>query len=407
MIPRKRIDIDWRDLAYGLLASLLARDRKGAQSAVEHYWSAHGDALAALSVRSAFDLVLQQLTLPQGSEVLVSAVTIHDMVAVIEHHGLVAVPVDLDPASCAVNLDALTAAITPRTRAVVVAHLFGSRMPMDAVVELAQRHGLFLFEDCAQAFATDAYRGRAGSDVTHFSFGAIKTATAGGRALCRFRDTQLRNSVATRQRDYPPQPVTRFIRKLCKLAILKALGGRLPYTLFVALCRLAGRAHDDVISRATRGFAGGALIQQLRQQPPAAMLALLERRLRAMTADDLAPRIAAAVSLRNQLPAQRHPGAASACHCHWVLPIRSEQPDALVSHLCEQGFDATRGASSLYAVPAPTDHAAAVQAHRMMAEIVYLPFDTCASADEIARLAGAIMRFEQKPDTANGGQHQS
>jgi len=407
MIPRKRIDIGWRDLAYGLLASLLARDRKGAQSAVEHYWSAHGDALAALSVRSAFDLVLQQLTLPQGSEVLVSAVTIHDMVAVIEHHGLVAVPVDLDPASCAVNLDALTAAITPRTRAVVVAHLFGSRMPMDAVVELAQRHGLFLFEDCAQAFATDAYRGRAGSDVTHFSFGAIKTATAGGRALCRFRDTQLRNSVATRQRDYPPQPVTRFIRKLCKLAILKALGGRLPYTLFVALCRLAGRAHDDVISRATRGFAGGALIQQLRQQPPAAMLALLERRLRAMTADDLAPRIAAAVSLRNQLPAQRHPGAASACHCHWVLPIRSEQPDALVSHLCEQGFDATRGTSSLYAVPAPTDHAAAVQAHRMMAEIVYLPFDTCASADEIARLAGAIMRFEQKPDTANGGQHQS
>jgi dTDP-4-amino-4,6-dideoxygalactose transaminase len=100
------------------------------------------------------------------------------MVAVIEHHGLVAVPIDLDPASCAVNLDALVAAITPRTRAVVVAHLFGSRMRMDAVVELAQRHSLFLLEDCAQAFAADAYRGHAGSDVTLFSFGTIKTATA-------------------------------------------------------------------------------------------------------------------------------------------------------------------------------------------------------------------------------------
>ena len=144
MIPRKRIDIGWRDLAYGLFAGLFARDRKGTQSTVEHYWSPHGDALAALSVRSAFDLVLQQLALPHDSEVLVSAVTIRDMVAVIEHHGLVAVPIDLDPASCAVNLDALVAAITPRTRAVVVAHLFGSRMRMDAVVELAQRHGLFL-----------------------------------------------------------------------------------------------------------------------------------------------------------------------------------------------------------------------------------------------------------------------
>ena len=407
MIPRKRIDIGWRDLAYGLFAGLFARDRKGTQSTVEHYWSPHGDALAALSVRSAFDLVLQQLALPHDSEVLVSAVTIRDMVAVIEHHGLVAVPIDLDPASCAVNLDALVAAITPRTRAVVVAHLFGSRMRMDAVVELAQRHGLFLLEDCAQAFAADAYRGHAGSDVTLFSFGTLKTATAGGGALCRFRDTQLRNSVAARQRDYPPQPVTRFMRKLCKLAVLKALGGRLPYTLFVALCRLAGRAHDDVISRATRGFAGGALIQQLRQQPPAAMLALLERRLRGMTADDLAPRIAAAVSLRNQLPARRHPGAASALHCHWVLPICSEQPDALVRHLCAQGFDATRGASSLYAAPSPIGHAAAVQAQRMMAEIVYLPFDTCASADEIARLAAAIMRFEKIPDTANVGQTQS
>ncbi len=123
--------------------------------------------------------------------------------------------------------------------------------------------------------------------------------------------------------------------------------------------------------------------------------ALLERRLPAMAATDLAPRIAAAVSLLNQLPAQRHPSAASAYHCNWVLPICSEQPDALVSHLCEQGFDATRGASSLYAVPSPLGRAAAVQALRMMTHVVYLPFDTCASAEELSRLADLITRLEE------------
>ena len=404
MIPRKHIDIGWTDLAYGLAAGLFVRDQKHTQRAVEDYWSPQGDALAALSVRSAFDLVLQQLALPHGSEVLVSAVTIRDMVAVIEHHGLIAVAVDLDPASCAVIPAALAAAITPRTRALLVAHLFGSRMPMDALVQLAQHHGLFLFEDCAQAFAADAYRGHAGSDVTLFSFGTIKTATAGGGALCRFRDRQLRDRVAERQQHYPPQPVTRYMRKLCKLALLKVLGGRLLYTLFVGLCRLAGRDHDAVISGATRGFARGALIQQLRQQPPAAMLALLARRLRATTAEDLAVRISAAVSLRNQLPAQDHPGAAAAAHCHWVLPIRSEQPDALVRHLAAQGYDATRGASSLYAVPPAAGHAAPVQAQRMMAAIVYLPFDTCKSAQEISRLAGAIKQFDARSAASDSGQ---
>ncbi len=395
MIPRKKLDIGWRDLAFGLKACLAAADRAALQAAVEHLWSPAGNALALLSVRSGFDLLLQHLALPRGSEILVSAITIGDMAGIIEHHGLVAVPVDLDPATCAVRPDALEAAVTANTRAIVIAHLFGSRMEMDGIAEFAHRHRLFLFEDCAQAFAADGYRGHAGSDVAMFSFGTIKTATAGGGALFSFRDGALREKVAARQRSYPLQPASQFAKKLLKIAALKALSYRPPYTLFVLLCRACGSSHDRIISKAVRGFAGGELMPKLRQQAPAALLALLARRLRHCTPTQLALRIAAANTLLQQLPASCRLGADASHHTHWVLPIQSTASDALVAYLWRQGYDATRGASSMIAVPAPAGRAAVTEAQRMMERIVYLPFDTCGSAEELGKLAKAIAQFDE------------
>ena len=98
-------------------------------------------------MRSGFDLYLSALALPRGSEVLVSAVNIRDMVEILEHHGLVAVPVDLELATLAPQAGAWEQAITPHTRAILVAHLFGSRVPMRPVLDLAARHRLLMIED--------------------------------------------------------------------------------------------------------------------------------------------------------------------------------------------------------------------------------------------------------------------
>lgn len=62
-----------------------------------------------------FDLLLQTLKLPAGSEVLCSAVTIPDMIYLLRHHGLVPVPVDLDPQTLAVDVCQLRAAVTEVT----------------------------------------------------------------------------------------------------------------------------------------------------------------------------------------------------------------------------------------------------------------------------------------------------
>ena len=103
--PRHRLDIRLRDFAYALLAGAWARNPGRLSARLGAGWSPPGEGLACRSVRSGFHLLLESLALPAGSEVLVSAVTHPDMVRILESHGLVAVPVDLDIATLAPRLD--------------------------------------------------------------------------------------------------------------------------------------------------------------------------------------------------------------------------------------------------------------------------------------------------------------
>ncbi len=178
-------------------------DRAGLADDLEDLWSAADDAFACLSVRSGFDLWLKALQLPVGSEVLVSAITIRDMVRIIESHGLVPVPVDLQPDDLSVDLESLERAISPRTRAILVAHLFGTRQRLEPILDIARRHGLFVAEDCAQAFAGRHYTGHPQADISMFSFGSIKTATALGGAMLCVRDAQILAQMRQLQKSYP------------------------------------------------------------------------------------------------------------------------------------------------------------------------------------------------------------
>ena len=106
MIPRKRLDIGWSDLLYGMRCCLGAGDPARVRERIERAWSSEGTegaGLACLSVRSGFDALLAVLAFPPGSEVLMSALTIRDMTRIVEEHGLIPVPVDLDPRTLAVR----------------------------------------------------------------------------------------------------------------------------------------------------------------------------------------------------------------------------------------------------------------------------------------------------------------
>ena len=99
--PRHRLDLAGGDVLTGLRATLRAPDPVALEAAVLQAAGLTGRGLICLSVRSAWDLQLQVLGWPTGSEVIVSAITHPDIITILQAHGLRAVPVDLDLATLA------------------------------------------------------------------------------------------------------------------------------------------------------------------------------------------------------------------------------------------------------------------------------------------------------------------
>ena len=119
------------------LDELFARDR------------ANERALVTLSVRSAFDLYFQVKKFPPGSEVLMTAVNIPDMVRIIEEHGCVPVPVDVDLDTFQPSLDQIKAATCPKTVCMLFGHVFGITYDPAPYAEFLQGRNIDIIEDCA------------------------------------------------------------------------------------------------------------------------------------------------------------------------------------------------------------------------------------------------------------------
>ena len=108
-------------------------------------------AIGCASGTDALLLPLRALDLKPGDEVITTPFTFFATAGAIHNTGGTPVFVDIDPSTFNIAPDAIEAAITPRTRGIVVVHLFGQMAAMESVLPLAERHGLALIEDAAQA----------------------------------------------------------------------------------------------------------------------------------------------------------------------------------------------------------------------------------------------------------------
>ncbi len=388
MFARKQIDISYRDLTAALgycLWPTLSRQRL--EAGLARLWSEDDDTVPALSVRTAFDCWLATQNLPRGSEVIVSGINIPDMARILEHHGLQMVPVDVDLATMEILADELEDAITPRTRLVLLAHLFGSRMDMEPVFEITRRHPrILVVEDCAQAFdGCTGYRGDAHSDLSLFSFGAIKTASALGGALARVRDAAVRERMRAMMAEYPAQGRAYFFKRALKFAALKTLGLHWIYTAFTQACGMFGVDYDLLVVNAVRGFRGD-LIPLLRRQPALPQLALLRRRLRRYPRARLEARRQAGLRVNQQLPTPaRCVGHANAHNTWWLFPVYTDHKSELVDALRAEGFDATASSSQLCAMEGEDGPAA--DCEDFMDGTVYVPVYAGIPNDALDRLA--------------------
>jgi len=111
----------------------------------------------------AIELALRAVEVRPDDEVIMPANTFIATAEAASRIGAVPVFVDVDPDQLLIDPAAVESAITARTRAIVPVHLFGQTAPMDAITPIAERHGLVIVEDAAQAQGASSTVGRAGS----------------------------------------------------------------------------------------------------------------------------------------------------------------------------------------------------------------------------------------------------
>jgi len=419
---RHRLDIRLRHFAYALVAGVWAREPERLSTRLETGWSRAGKGLACRSVRSGFHLLLDSLALPAGTEVLVSAVTHPDMVRILEAHGLVAVPVDLDIATLAPRLDLAERLVTPRTAAMLVAHLFGGRVDMNPLADFAKRHRLLLWEDCAQAFTgprdarearvgpSDAREARVGpsdarearveppdtgdarAEVSMYSFGALKTCTALGGALLKVKDPHLLARMRAAQEGWRPQARRAYAGSVLKFLVFTLVTRPVPYGVLARVCHVLGRDFDRLVNSSVRAFHSGPLLPQLEVRPCAPLLATLEYRLRTFDRERLRRRAAAGEWLGANLPEHIKPvGRRMERRTHWLFPVISRDPERLILACRAAGVDGARAASSVTVVHAPPGRPEAepAAARQMMSGLVFLPAYPELPRRSLARLVAA------------------
>jgi dTDP-4-amino-4,6-dideoxygalactose transaminase len=154
-------------------------------------------ALHSLAVNSAtagLHLALEALGIGPGDEVITTTHTFTATAEVVRYLGADVVLVDIDPATLCIDVAAVEAAITPRTKAVMPVHYAGLAADMQALLALAKKRGLKVVEDAAHALPTTCggkLIGTLASDVTVFSFYANKTITTGEGGMVVTRDAEL------------------------------------------------------------------------------------------------------------------------------------------------------------------------------------------------------------------------
>ena len=125
-----------------------------------------------------------------GDEVIVPGNTWLATAMAAVYVGATPVFVDVEPSTLCLDPAKFEAAITPKTRAVIPVHLFGSMADLDAITDIARKHDLVVIEDCAHAHGGEWDGRGVGShgDVGSFSFQQSKTLPAGESGICLTND---------------------------------------------------------------------------------------------------------------------------------------------------------------------------------------------------------------------------
>jgi len=141
----------------------------------------------------ALHLALLALGIGEGDEVIVPTLTYIASVNAIKYTGATPVFIDSERNYWQLNVNDIEKLITSKTKAIMPVHLYGGVCNMDAIIKLAEKHNLFVVEDCAEAIGSRFGNKKVGSfgDIAAFSFFGNKTITTGEGGMVLTNDETL------------------------------------------------------------------------------------------------------------------------------------------------------------------------------------------------------------------------
>jgi perosamine synthetase len=213
-------------------------------------------AIAVTNGSAALDAAVAALGLGPGDEVIVPTFTIISCAAAVVRAGATPIFVDADPVTWCVDPALVEAAISPRTKAIMPVHIYGLPCDMDPLLALADRHGLAVIEDAAEAHG-QTYKGRpCGSfgDISTLSFYANKHVTTGEGGMILTDDTtlaarcrSLRNLYFTAERRFVHEEIGWNLR-MGSLQAALGIAQLERLDAFIARKKALGRQYRDLLS---------------------------------------------------------------------------------------------------------------------------------------------------------------
>lgn len=157
-------------------------------------WNGNKHAIFTNSGTAALHMGLAACGIGAGDHVIVTSYSWSSSATCIIHHNAIPIFVDIDFATINMDTDKIEAAITPRTKAIVVVHLHGLAVNMDKVCAVARKHNLKVVEDCCQAHGA-LFNGRkvgVFGDCAAFSFNQNKCLCTGEGGMFVTQNDDLR-----------------------------------------------------------------------------------------------------------------------------------------------------------------------------------------------------------------------
>ncbi len=167
--------------------------------------------IAVMNGTAALQLALAAIGIKEGDEVIIPDLTFVATANAVKYLGATPVLVDAEPDTWNIDPAAIPSAITPRTKAIIPVHLYGHPCNMGPIMETAEKRGLSVIEDAAEAHGAE-YRGKKVGSIGHvgcFSFYGNKIITTGEGGMCTTNDPKLAERMRF-LRDHAMSPEKRY-----------------------------------------------------------------------------------------------------------------------------------------------------------------------------------------------------